>query len=503
MTSDFAAPASSSSVGRRSNLWLALILVLGAALRLREARLTPLWFDEIFTLWMTRSPFGTMLERLSDDIHPPLMSALLWMWRGVGGEHVLWLKTLPILIGLLTVLALYFAVRDWFGGRSALMAAALLALHGMHVYFSQELRSYSLLILSVLLVTWTAWRWVRWGRTRDGVFYVASAALALYTHYLAGLVLMLLALWGAFVLRDQPRRLMHWVLWNAGAALAFLPQAPTFLHQLGLSSDHWMKKPTLEDLENLSRKVAFGARYMVPIVALIVLLPLIRPRVRVAAALVWWMMLAPVVVAFVLTYKGLANLFVERYMYFVVPLFCALAAEGLLGTHYRRLAIAASVVIVLFAGRQAIIKKPYAEAVALDGAVRSFEQNLRPGDIVFCADSHSLFVVENRHPAVNTRLLMTWPRLPYYEGASFIGDSMRATPEALESAASEGRRWWGLRTRHGGISSARGAALMDSLARGGREQQDMVTVWAGQPGMMEAPGQRIAPRNAASLATSH
>src|SRR6185436_8312949 len=74
------APAPTSSVGRHSYLWLGLILVVGAALRFREAWLTPLWFDEIFTLWMTRSPFGVMLQRLASDIHPPLMSSLRW-WR--------------------------------------------------------------------------------------------------------------------------------------------------------------------------------------------------------------------------------------------------------------------------------------------------------------------------------------------------------------------------------------------------------------------------------------
>ena len=493
MASDTAAPADSSSAGRRSNLWLALILLAGAAFRFREARLTPLWFDEIFTLWMTRLPAGTMLERLSHDIHPPLMSLLLWAWRRLGGEHVLWLKTLPILIGLVTVVVLYFAVRDWFGERAGLVAAALLSLHGTHVYFSQELRSYSLLILAVLLMTWSAWRWMQSGSRRDGAFYVASAALALYTHYLGGVVLALIGLWGAFVLRDQRRRLVDWMLWNGGVALAFVPQFPTFLYQLGLSGDHWMMRPKLEDLENLIRKVAFSALYIVPVVGLVALLPLVRPRARNAAALVWWVLVAPVAVAFFLTWGGVANLFVERYMYFVIPLFCALLAQGLLGTQYRRLAMAASVMMILFAGRQAVLKKPYAEAVVLDRAVRGFEHALRPGDVVFCADSHSLFVLENRHPAADARVLMTSPELPYYEGAAFIGDSMRATPAELESAARAGRRWWGVRTRHGGVSSTRAAALMDSLALGGSQQEQMVTVWAGRPGMMEPATRGLTP----------
>jgi hypothetical protein len=293
----------------------------------------------------------------------------------------------------------------------------------------------------------------------------------------------------ALVLREQPKRLLQWFGWHLVVTVAFLPQMPVFLHQLTLSSDHWMKKPTVEDLENLSRKVAFGAYYAVPLVALIAVLPLFRREHRRTAAMVWWVMVAPAAVAFALTYRGYANLFVERYMYFIVPLFCALIAEGLVGTHFRRLGTIAAVLMIAFAARQVLIKRPYTEAVSLDGIVRGFERSIRPGDVVFCADSHSLFVVENRNPTADAKLLMTWPRLPYYEGAAFIPDSMRTSLEDLGRTAREGRRWWGVRTRHGGMSSAAGAAAMDSLARGGKREKEMVTLWAGQPGMMsDSPG---------------
>lgn len=483
MDSPSQAPDAASRHGRVPIFWLGLILALGTLLRLREARMTPLWFDEVFTLWLTREPFGTMLDRLAGDIHPPLFSALLWTWRAAGGESVLWLKTLPVAIGVLTVLALYFAVRDWFGPRAALLAAALLAIHPTHVYFSQELRSYSLLILLVLLVTWNAWRWVKWDRRRDAVAYVASAALALLTHYLAGLVLLLLGLWGYAQVRREARRVMEWTLWQSAVLLAFAPQAPTFLHQLRLSGEHWMPSPVFEDLANLARKITFGARYMVPILAAVAALPLIRTRTRRPATLVWWMMLAPVAAAYALTAGDTAHLFVERYMYFALPLFCALVAEGLVGAGTRWAGTLAGLALFAFATRSMVLHRPYAEAVALDRAVRDVESRLQPGDLVFCGDSHSLLVFEHRRPDVDARLLMTWSRLPYYEGASLIGDSLRATPDALAGAAATGRRWWGLRTRHGGISSAAGAALMDSLARGERRQVDMVTVWAGQAGM--------------------
>lgn len=472
-----------SRAGRFALPALGVILAIGLVARLREAQRTPLWFDEIFTLWMTRASFGAMLERLASDIHPPLMSVLLWAWRGAGGEGVLWLKALPIAIGLATLVALHAAARDWFGERAGLLAALLLALQPTHVYFSQELRSYALLILAALLATWTAWRWVRRGGRGNGIAFVASAALALYTHYLAALLLAFLGGWGLVTLWPDRRRMRSWALWNAAVALAFLPQFPTFLHQLGLAADHWMKPPGFQDLDNLSRKMAFSASYMVPVLAVIAAVPLLRQRSRREAILLWLMIAAPVATAYALTRADVAKLFVERYMHFTLPFLCALLAAGIVGARHPALAVVLAIALTGFAARQTVMRRPYAEAVALDAAVRSFERHRLPGDVVFCADSHSLFVMEHRHPAADVRLVVTWERVPYYEGATFIPDSMRTTPAAVAAAARGGRRWWGLRTRHGGISSAAGAALMDSLARGGRDHLDMVTIWAGQPAM--------------------
>jgi len=106
---------------------------------------------------------------------------------------------------------------------------------------------------------------------------------------------------------------------------------------------------------------------------------------------------------------------------------------------------------------------------------------------VVCADTHSLFVVDERGPkTLRPRLLMTWDRLPYYEGNAFVPSEQRLAPAALADSVHAGCRWWGVRTRHGGISSDAGAAAMDSLATGPHFRFDMVTVWAGRAGMADS-----------------
>src|SRR6266487_4315321 len=232
------APPSLSDAPRGREPWLALlaILLVGALLRVREASLTPLWFDEIFTLRIARLPFPAMWRALGADIHPPLHTTLLWLWRA-GGENPLWLKSLPIAIGLATIAALYAAVREMFGSPAALLAAALLSLHRMHVYFSQEIRSYALLTLTLLLAVWMAWRWLERGRRADGAWFVLAAAAALYTHYMAGLVLALLALWGLWSVRRDAARVRGWIGLHLAIAALFAPIAPMFITQLRISHE--------------------------------------------------------------------------------------------------------------------------------------------------------------------------------------------------------------------------------------------------------------------------
>jgi uncharacterized membrane protein len=251
-----------------------------------------------------------MTRAIAGDIHPPLHPLLL-RWRAAGGEAPLWLKLLPILIGLATIAVVFLAAREMFDRPTALLAAALLTLHREHVYFSQEIRSYALLALTLTLATWMAWRWIARMRARDGWGYALSAAAALYTHYLAGLVLALLALWGLWAARRDPARLRGWVLLHVGVAALFAPIVPLFLTQLRISHEHWMKPPTLSNLHDLTRQICFGGRWLIPLLGAAALLPLARERQRGAAMLLWWMALVPVLVAYVATDHG-AHLFVER-----------------------------------------------------------------------------------------------------------------------------------------------------------------------------------------------
>ncbi len=461
---------------------LAAILVLAAGVRLFEATRTRLWFDEIFTLWTARLGFTGSLELLRDDMHPPLFFLAVLGWRSIGGEAAAWLRIVPIVFGVATVWASYALARDVFGRGAGLWAALFVALHRWMVFHSQELRSFSMLWALQAIVVWCAWRWVRDGRTRHAVGYVIAGAAALWTHYLAGPFLAITGAWGLVMLLRAPRRIPAWIGLHAAIAALFAPQVTTLLAQMAVNrTQHWIQPPTVGDLVEWAREIAFGVRYVIPIVGALALLSLLARGARAGVALIFLAALAPVVGTWVLTRQG-AHLFTVRYMLYAVPFVLVLAAGGIAQLRWRGAGLVAGVALSLLAARALVLKPPFPESVDLERTARWLEPRVHAGDTVFCTETHSLLFFRHYGAgAARVMLLLTRPELPYYEGALFVPESWRATPAALDSAGTGGRRWYAVRVRHAGMDGAEAAKLLDSRTGGPVLRGDVTSAWAQPP----------------------
>ena len=483
-TRDEASRATDRPFGNEA-LVVATVVAIGIVFRVREALRTPLWFDELFTLWMSRFPMPQMLTLLRGDIHPPLPTLMVSAWCAIGGERVLWLKTLPLALGVLTLLATYGLARDLFGRGTATLAALLLALHPMHVYFSQELRSYGLLALALVLSVWGAWRWTASGRRRDAALWALAMALTVHTHYLGGVVLAFLDLWVLAAIRRDRSRWRAWLLVHLGVFMACLPLAGMLPHQLRLSSSSWAPRPDLEYVVDYARKLAFGAYYWIPVQLVAAGFAWRLQTSRRAATFLAWLLIVPVTVAILLSLRG-AHLFAGRHWFILVPLACVLTAAGIAGLPSRAVRRVAAIVFVMFAARAAILFRPLREAVVLREVASTLEARMQPGDLLFCVDSHSLITLDY-HLGARRGVLFSGPlALPYFLGSALIPPERFVTPDSLFRAAAAGRRWWAVRTRESGLADAPIAARLDSLAHGERRHDEPVTVWAGRPGMIGA-----------------
>jgi hypothetical protein len=484
-------PESRAGDHRRETLVVAAILAVATGFRVREAMRSPLWFDELFTLWMSRHPLPRMMELLRGDIHPPLPSLIVAAWRAVGGESTLWLKILPLTFGVLTILMAYGFARDLFGRSTGWVAALLLAVHASHIYISQELRPYSQLAFALVVAAWGAWRWMHSGRSRDAVLWAAGMAFSIHTHYLGVLVVGFLDLWVLVAIgRDRSRRrdalLVHIVV-----LASVLPLAGMLPAQLALARAHWLPPTNLAEFVDLLRHLSFSATYLIPIgVVLLAAAWRVREQ-RAAAAFVTWLVLVPAIAAFVLTRLG-AHLFSVRHWLILAPLWCVGLAAGLMSLPGRRTRNAASALLVAVAARTVLATPPLREATALRDVASILAPRLAPGDLLFCVDPHSLITLDH-HLGVERGIVMTMPTgLSDALDDAFIPSVRRVDPDSLRRAVLAGRRWWAVRTRESGGATIPIATMIDSLARDHRLEIEPVTVWASGSGMLEgaAPTRR-------------
>jgi mannosyltransferase len=190
------------------------IAVAALLLRLYQLGAQPLWYDEAFSWNAAVSP-GLFAEMPREN-SALLFYALLRAAMAVFGDGEAAIRLVSALAGGAFVLALIWAARELFDRRVALVGGALGALSPLHLYYSQEARSYSLLALLLVLSFAAALRAARTDGARWWALFGAAAFLACATHYFAAFGL--LACVGPVLAARDRRRLVHFCLASCACA---------------------------------------------------------------------------------------------------------------------------------------------------------------------------------------------------------------------------------------------------------------------------------------------
>ena len=121
-----------------------------------------------------------------DPQHPPLFYVVARAWAGTVGDSIVWLRLLAALLGLLTLPAVYWLVRELFGrGPAAWIAVALVAVSPFEILFAQVAREYGLWAALTAAGSAALLRASRRGSTPDWALYAALLAASFLTYPLA------------------------------------------------------------------------------------------------------------------------------------------------------------------------------------------------------------------------------------------------------------------------------------------------------------------------------
>jgi uncharacterized membrane protein len=262
---------------------LAAIVVLAAAVRFWGLGAQSLWYDEWSTVQGIDRTLPDLLTFVGErEGAPPGYFLVAWFWVRIFGRGDGALRALSALAGTGLVPVVYAIVREAGRGRTAAKVAALLvAVHPLLVWYSQEARPYSMLVLAGGASFLCFLRALRRAAWTDLLLWGVVSAAAVAVHYFAAFLLLPEA-----VLLVMAHRRRWGLLVPAFAPLGVvsLALAPTLIEQRRHGElQHW-----ITDFELWDRVVDAGGS------------ALVGPSPPVAR--LWILVLVPVLVA---VYLGL------------------------------------------------------------------------------------------------------------------------------------------------------------------------------------------------------
>ena len=246
-------------------VWVALVAItaLGAVLQLHAITAKSLWLDEGSSITMARLDWFNLLRILwRREMNMVLYYLLLRGWLHLG-DSVAFIRGLSVIFAVAAIPATFLLGRKMLGTRIGLVSALLLSVNAFQVRYAQEARSYSLLVLLVIISTYCFITAVETGRKRDWNWYIVASSLAIYAHFFA--VLVVVAHWVAIRIMSRTGALASQndsrAQFRRAARLTALWTAPIwiFIATTGAGPIAWIPRPGLSDIIGLLKKLSGNA----------------------------------------------------------------------------------------------------------------------------------------------------------------------------------------------------------------------------------------------------
>jgi 4-amino-4-deoxy-L-arabinose transferase-like glycosyltransferase len=368
---------------------LAVVLVVGLVLRLRDLGVRSLWVDELFSVGLAAQSPSTILTVLyGEEANMTLYYAIMYLWVRLVGPSAgeVWMRLPSVIFGVAGIWALYRLGARLDRPLTGLMAAGFAAVNAYHVEMSQEARAYTLWALLATL------SWVALldafdaGSRRAWLRYVAWTTVAFYAHFFT-----VFAIAAQVVVVAIRSRVSEWrILVVSGICVVGLcvPFLPFFMENSDGSQILHVRTSTGVDLFNLLRLfagastpsiVAYGVLGVVGVGVGVWRAARTRSQAdlgRVLVPLLW--LLVPVLTIFLLSY--VKPMFKERYLFAAMPAFPLLAALGLMALRPALLRLLVGLVVMGLATVPIVDGLEIRQSENWRGAVAHLEASVQPDD---------------------------------------------------------------------------------------------------------------------------
>jgi 4-amino-4-deoxy-L-arabinose transferase-like glycosyltransferase len=341
-----------------------LLSAIGLGLRLTEVSRS-LFTDEAYSLALAQRSLPHMFSLFGFESNGTPYPIVLWPLIRLFGDSVVILRAPAVAAGVAGIPALWWTARRYGGRAVAVLAAGLLALSPMAVFYSQAARPYSFVVLAGTLSFGMLPRALESNRRRWWGGYVASMTVLAYAELLAAPIV--LPAQAVLLARADGATRRRWLRSLAAVALLCVPLVVAAVIERGRRNPlYWLPRPdrTLVKLALQEFTVGFidiGAlRWLILLVsaALVLIAALqlrrwraVEQRVAFAATLAWALLPG----ALLLVGSVVTPLFYPRFAIVALPGMCLLVALAAVAVFSSRRGAVLAVCCVAALGVAAVV----------------------------------------------------------------------------------------------------------------------------------------------------
>lgn len=222
------------TITRYHILALIAIILLGLGLRILALGSESYWRDEVIMLRVVLDVKS--LPEIFQLNRPPLYPALFYIWVNLFGTSEVATRTLSVVLGGLSIPLMVLLGRRLFSPQVGLIAAFLMTISEYQIYYSQEIRYYSLMLLLSLVMMLCYVRALRSGQARDYLAFASVSILLYFSHSHTIFQIGAIGLHYLLIWRKHPLGRKWWLVSQViVAAVLVVPVFNTFLRATGLS----------------------------------------------------------------------------------------------------------------------------------------------------------------------------------------------------------------------------------------------------------------------------
>lgn len=220
---------------KHKNIYLKLFLITLFAFLIRFMCIDKpegLWNDEYISWYISTQPlFSEFINAVFKNCHMPFYYCYLKIWQFIFGSSDFYLRISSLVPGVLSVISMFFVGKKLKDDNCGLLCALFTAVSGFLVYFSQEVRFYSILFLFSSLSLLFTLNLIENQSRKNYILFCLSNILIMLTHTI-GFVFVFFDFLFLFILLKKQNKISYKTIFLiiGATSISILPFAP-FLYK--------------------------------------------------------------------------------------------------------------------------------------------------------------------------------------------------------------------------------------------------------------------------------